>query len=742
MYQLSDGRCVKRKDKETVPVAFKEISFERQEIISREYDRCFVDGATVSDLDVELIKSLADNYLLGLSVERYLQQMGLAEYTTSGIRLRKAALLLFSKDTQKWYPRCQVRILKVNGTERKVGNEYNIEKDELIHGNIFELLVSSLEKLSSFLLYKTERDENNLFVPQYIYPYKAYREALTNAITHRDYSIQNGIEIFIFENRMEIKSPGSLLSTIDLEELRKFEGGIHESRNSFIAKVLRENEYLRELGEGLKNICNFMDKSELEKPEISTDASSFTITLYQKSVFSDRQLQWLRLFESEKLTRLQKNIILLGMKGEEISPNDIYRALKTNDSGIYTKETTPLIKTGILHETMSSLTVDKIVKEEGNSNRNDVPCFRIFPPEPMLKLNTDHRYKYPVEQGIFIFIANLDDVTSGDLISLFGQFGNIIEFNLIKSKGYGFLWYDNSESAKKILKKQGSYSLHGREIIVNKIRPKVDSKVTVIEEGLFIANLSENATAADLVSLFSQFGKVLDFRIVRNMGFGFLRYENPESNQKALRELNGYELHGQRIRVDKNRSFSEEQLQWLRLFKNEKLTHRQKRIILLGMNGDDISPNDIYHALSTDKDVIYNIQVNPLREIGILKEIINTYSAGLIAKASNIHIRDVKRFRIVPPGTDLTLPTVYKDKYHIEQAVFIYNLSDDATETDLRRLFGQLGNILEINLIKDRGMGFIWYEDPESDQRALKELNGHKLHDKKIRVDKIRPGTE
>ncbi|MBF0517692.1 MAG: ATP-binding protein, partial [Nitrospirae bacterium] len=88
IYQLSDGRCLRRDDKQTIPVSFNIINFERMEANSRAFDRCFIDGAQVSDLDIDLVQSLADNYLKGLSVARYLQQLNIAEYTTSGIRLR------------------------------------------------------------------------------------------------------------------------------------------------------------------------------------------------------------------------------------------------------------------------------------------------------------------------------------------------------------------------------------------------------------------------------------------------------------------------------------------------------------------------------------------------------------------------------------------------------------------------------------------------------------------------------
>ncbi len=195
IYQLSDGRCVIRKDKSSVPVRFRQITFDRQEMKSREYDRKFVDGASVNDLDIPCIQTIADAYLRGLSVERYLQQIGLAEYSPNGLRLRMAALLLFAKDVQRWHPRSQVRVLKISGMELKSGENYNVTSDEIVQGNIFQLIERSWEYLRPFLAYKTEFASDARFEQKYIYPEWACREGLINAIAHRDYGIQNGIDI-------------------------------------------------------------------------------------------------------------------------------------------------------------------------------------------------------------------------------------------------------------------------------------------------------------------------------------------------------------------------------------------------------------------------------------------------------------------------------------------------------------------------------------------------------------------
>ena len=353
IYQLPDGRCMRRKDKTTVPVTFSQITFERLEIKSREYDRQFVDGATVNDLDIPYIQAIADNYLRGLSVERYLQQTGLAEYSPGGFRLRMAALLLFAGDIQRWHPRSQVRILKVSGTELKSGENYNVTSDETVRGNIFQIVERSWEQLRPFLAYKTEISSDARFEQKYIYPEWACREGLINAVAHRDYSIHNGVDIFVFDDSMEIKSPGALLSTLTIKNLEELQGA-HESRNVFIAKILRENNYMRELGEGMKRMFEQMELRELQKPILYSNDIWFSITLPHKSVFSRQQQQWLSLFESFGLSPRQKRIVVSGMDNREISQQEVYNALNTKELRIYNEEVTFLRNHKILEQIRSN----------------------------------------------------------------------------------------------------------------------------------------------------------------------------------------------------------------------------------------------------------------------------------------------------------------------------------------------------------------------------------------------------
>ena len=281
VHLTSKGECFQRKDRESVPTASESIRFAREEATSREYDRQFIDLAGISDLDMDLITAVSQNIFKSISPEKFLQYLELAEFDGNRLRLRSAALLLFAKHPTKWHPRNQVRILSVRGTEEKTGENYNVEEVGETSGNIFKLYEQSWELLLPNLT-ETRFSKDAIFKTQIKYPELAIREALINAITHRDYSLEGrGIEVKIFDDRLEILSPGKLLSSLSIKDLEELKG-VHQSRNVYIARVLREFGYIRELGEGIKRIFELMKCNDFVKPKFESPNKSFIVTLYSR----------------------------------------------------------------------------------------------------------------------------------------------------------------------------------------------------------------------------------------------------------------------------------------------------------------------------------------------------------------------------------------------------------------------------------------------------------------------------
>jgi ATP-dependent DNA helicase RecG len=488
IYQLTDGKCVRRRDKECVPISFADIQFERQEIRSREFERQFVDGANVSDLDLEELQIAANSYLKGLSVERYLQQVGLSEYSPGGLRLRMAALLLFAKDIRRWHPRCQLRILRVLGSELGAGESYNVKEDITEDGNIFKLWVRGWDLLrTTFLVQRTQFAEGARFETKFVYPEQACREAVINAIAHRDYSVHSGIEVFVFNDRMEVRSPGALLSTIKVADLQELKGA-HESRNPMIARVLKDHKYMRELGEGMRRIFEAMQQNDLEKPQLVSSGSSFSVVLSNRSVFSQREEDWLGMFQSSGLSRLQKRIVVAGMDGKELSPDDIYRAMNTEDRDTYDFEITGLRKSGVLDEIRSSPAAQQMAKSR-RMPKSKIARFKVrnpasVKPTDVAALASDtrsipvpRRELYPEECGVFI--GNLEPATTDDdLRSVFLRFGQVrkVITNWDKRPGvsskYAVLWLGSAAEANDAIDALYGFKLNGRELQVQRFRAK------------------------------------------------------------------------------------------------------------------------------------------------------------------------------------------------------------------------------------------------------------------------------
>jgi ATP-dependent DNA helicase RecG len=111
-------------------------------------------------------------------------------------------------------------------------------------------------------------------VPEY--PDHSVREAIANAVAHRDWSLEGAkVRLFMFDDRLEIWSPGKLPPPITLERL----GYDQFSRNKVIARVLVELGYIEEVGLGIRRMREEMASLGLPEPEFREDGFSFVITL-------------------------------------------------------------------------------------------------------------------------------------------------------------------------------------------------------------------------------------------------------------------------------------------------------------------------------------------------------------------------------------------------------------------------------------------------------------------------------
>ncbi|SNB46736.1 ATP-binding protein [Geobacter sp. DSM 9736] len=451
-YLTSDGKCLKRLDLESVPVGSERIRAERLELESRTWDRAVDPSASLDDLDFDLLQQVSNQIAYGVTPEKCLQHLGIAEFAPTGMKLKVAALLLFAKDVRKFHPGCFVRIFTVSGKERRSGEAFNVIKDDIVADNVIKLVETAWERLSYALTMHTSLTDHAKFKQSYLYPQIACREALINAIVHRNYAIQGrGIEISIFNDRLEIASPGRILSTISLDDIRKLKGA-HESRNPLIARVLREVGYVREMGEGIRRIFDVMRSNALAEPDIQSGDDNFTVTLYHRSLYDPKVKLWLSLFESFKLSESQTAVLALGYEDQEFSTQDIIDRLGILDTDQVREILTPLRQLGLVTRTKTHAQAFNISKSKKLAKRS-VPIYKVVA-NPGIRGRVDHVTVIEDEETmagtkeINLFVGGLDySTTKENIVAALDEHCGVLNVDIptgglpsgSNNKGYAFV---------------------------------------------------------------------------------------------------------------------------------------------------------------------------------------------------------------------------------------------------------------------------------------------------------------
>lgn len=510
-----------------------------------------------------------------MSPEKVLQLLDLAEFAGPGVRLRRAAVLLLGKDVRRWHPRCEVRILRVSGTELRTGRNYNVVSDRHVSGCILELLAAAWEELRPYLV-ETRLGPEGRFEEQVRYPEDACREALTNAIAHRDYSIEGrAIEVVVFDDRLEIQSPGALLSTVTVEGITSLKG-VHQSRNTIVARTLRELGYMREMGEGFRRIFQLMRAHDLIAPEIRADNESFLVALRHRSVFSEEDQRWITGFEFFDLERDEEKVLLLGRKGDTLSVQQIMDAVDLVDTEDYRALIERLQRKGLIQGVRRSKT--------GVKTRNS-PRWRVVQPkdanryysELVAAAQTTYRGGAFTNRD-FASIAALLSIDSPNvhgqgLAMTFRKLGLTDPTGNPTGRLRVVLTSEAPTSAERQAKKDPRRTSSASLPELTSRAPEVPSDSSgLVEEELeaakqvadgrepttvYVGNLAYGVTSDELRTIFEEVGPVAKVSLPRdllrgtgNRGYGFVEMAIHSDAKIAKSRLEAAELRGRSLRLE------------------------------------------------------------------------------------------------------------------------------------------------------------------------------------------------
>lgn len=244
---------------------------------ARYYEDEPVYRSSMEDIDLDFVAEYCKKIGYTKSPQEYIEQNNDFIIKHNGREeLSGAAVLLFTKNPQRFFPRARVRFIRYDGTEAKVGTEMNVIKDERFEGRILDMVRASLDFVRSQIKERTKLGADGRFHTTPEYPEFAWKEIIINAIAHRDYSIKGtDIQIKMFDDRITVESPGTLPGIVRLNNLRS----VHFSRNPKIARFLQEYEYVKEFGEGVDRMFNEMAAAGLPAPEYRDNAFMLNATI-------------------------------------------------------------------------------------------------------------------------------------------------------------------------------------------------------------------------------------------------------------------------------------------------------------------------------------------------------------------------------------------------------------------------------------------------------------------------------
>lgn len=238
-----------------------------------------------------------------------------------------AGLLLFGKCPQYYFSEAMIICTHFRGFS---GRDVVATIDCL--GTLFEQFESAftflLNRLSrSFIIRRVKREEM-LEIPE-----EAIREALLNAIIHRNYHQVSPLRISIYDDRVEILSPGTFPGPLDSKSMK---AGLTFLRNPLICRVFREAGYVEKMGTGLLTIFNSYEKRGLKEPQI------FELNSFVKCILPRQTM-----LENASVSDDVKKIKELIAAQNEISLNELMKVLSLSRPTIW-RRLQELLNQGII----------------------------------------------------------------------------------------------------------------------------------------------------------------------------------------------------------------------------------------------------------------------------------------------------------------------------------------------------------------------------------------------------------
>lgn len=285
---------------------------EKNLINYRAYDSELLLNSSCDDVDMEAVEMffrVSDNKALkelrnSKGLDYVLSSINAGEFYDGEFKLNVAGALFFAKDVSKFNIPHEVKMVKFldeNDSKMFYSSKSNKSFLKLI-AESEKFLHEHTRHFSEIIGFKRETHDE--------YPLKAIREALVNALAHRDYTINSAsITFYIYPNRIEIKSPGRLKYPLKISNLADIDP-IH--RNKLICDIFANTKYMEHIGTGIKRMRNLMKDNGLKEPEFAEIGEFFRV-IFRRNFLSEE----LGNLNKRQLSFLEGDVMEITIEGYE-----------------------------------------------------------------------------------------------------------------------------------------------------------------------------------------------------------------------------------------------------------------------------------------------------------------------------------------------------------------------------------------------------------------------------------------
>ncbi len=327
------GRCFKRINNSNRNMNSQEIAEMHLQSTGMSWDRFPAAGKSLEDLDLEKVRK----YIRKAKVSG---RKGFREEEDPAQVLEKmelvkdgkptwAAGLLFCKDGRRFLSQAVIHCGRFK-------DQMLVIDDRLIDNTLFEQVEEAIDfvrKNTNVKFVMTGRPERE---EVWDYPLEAVREAVINAVCHRDYTVMSHIEIRIYENELIVWSPGGLPLGITMEDLLKPHAS--KLRNKGIAEVFFDTKIIEQWGSGIEKMINYCKEAGVQEP-VFEEYQGFRV-VFRKGIFNEEYLRELGLND-----RQIKAVFYVKEKGK--ITNKEYQEISDTSERTASRELANLVDTSI-----------------------------------------------------------------------------------------------------------------------------------------------------------------------------------------------------------------------------------------------------------------------------------------------------------------------------------------------------------------------------------------------------------